>query len=62
MQIFQLLCSGIYAEEGGWKPPFHGLRSGGGRGVEAGSLRSMGYAVEGRARGKVGLAMANYHL
>ena len=29
MQIFQLLRSGIYAEGGGWKPPFHGLRGGG---------------------------------
>ena len=45
MQIFQLLRSEIYVEGGGWKPPFHGLLSGVGRGVEAGSLRSMGYAV-----------------
>ena len=28
MQIFQQLVSGIYAEGGGWKPPFHGLRGG----------------------------------
>ena len=62
MQIFQLLRSGIYMEGGGWKPPFHGLLSGVGRGVEAGSIRSMGYAVEGRARGEVRLVMANYHL
>ena len=62
MQIFQLLRSGIYMEGGGWKPPFHGLRGGVGRGVGAGSLRSMGYAVEGRARGEVRLVMANYHL
>ena len=27
---------------GGWKPPFHGLRGGGGRGGEAGSLLSIG--------------------
>ena len=41
---------------------FQLLRSGIYAEGEAGSPLSMGYAVEGRARGKVRLAMANYYL